>query len=401
MLDPSGQGAGAPSTQIDPFSRDYILNPYPYHVELRDLGRVVWLEKYNCWCLPKHDEVKASLMNWNEFCSGAGVGLANFNNEKPWRPPSLLLEADPPDHTTRRAVTGRVTGPANIRRLRPQFEANAKDMVDRILDAGSVDGFADVAKEYVLKAFPDAVGVAPNDRDNLLLYGSMVFNAFGVLNKIFEESAKDAAPISEYILNCCKRENLTKDGLGAQLYEAADNGEVTHDEAFMLVRSLLSAGVDTTIYLVANALWCFATHPEEWAKLKADPTRARAAVEEVLRFESPFQGAFRTTTGETKVAGVTLGADEKVFVVLGSANRDPDRWEDPNTFNIDRKTVGHMAFGTGIHGCVGQMIARLEAECLIQELAERVSRIELTGPAVHKVHNTIRGLERLPVRFVS
>lgn len=401
MLDTHVKSATAPSTQIDPFCREYILNPYPHHAELRALGRVVWLDKYQCWCLPKYEEVKASLMNWQGFCSGAGVGLANFNKETPWRPPSLLLEADPPAHTGRRAVTGRVTGPANIRRLRPLFEANATTMVDRILDVGRVDGFADVAKEYILKAFPDAVGVRPDDRENLLLYGSMVFNAFGVLNDIFEESAKDAAPITEYILESCKRENLTRDGLGAQLYEAADNGEVTHEEAFMLVRSLLSAGVDTTIYLVANAIWCLATNPCEWMKLKEDPTRARAAVEEVLRFESPFQGAFRTTVSEMKVGGVTLNADEKVFVLLGSANRDPDRWAEPEVFNIDRKTVGHMAFGTGIHGCVGQMIARLEAECLVQELAKRVSRIEPDGEPRHKIHNTIRGLEALPVRFVS
>ncbi|WP_336099071.1 cytochrome P450 [Roseovarius sp. CH_XMU1461] len=400
MLDSFSKSA-APSTQIDPFSRDYILDPYPYHAQLREIGRVVWLEKYGCWCLPKHDEVKASLMNWRGFSSSAGVGLANFHKEKPWRPPSVLIEADPPEHTPRRAVTGRVMGAANIKRMRPQFEANAAAMVDRILDAGTVDGFADVAKEYVLKVFPDAVGVAPGDRDNLLFYGSMVFNAFGVLNDIFEESARHAAPLTDYILQACKRENLTKDGFGAQIYEAADNGEVTHDEAFMLVRSLLSAGVDTTIYLIANAIWCFAKYPQEWDKLRADPTRARAAVEEVLRFESPFQGAFRTTGEDMEVAGIKMGAEEKVFIVLGSANRDPDRWDNPDVFDIDRKTVGHMAFGAGIHGCVGQMIARLEAECFVQELARRVSKIELTGTPIHKVHNTIRGFETLPVRFVS
>jgi 4-methoxybenzoate monooxygenase (O-demethylating) len=394
-------GKQAPTTDIDPFSRDYIADPYPQHHVLREIGATIWLEKYECWCVPRYAEAHAIVSDWKTFCSSAGVGLANFRKEKPWRPPSLLLEADPPDHTKRRAVMGRVLSPANIKRLRERFEREATAIVDRIIDAGPVDGHLDIAKAYTLKVFPDAVGLAPDGRDNLLIYGTMVFNAFGVLNDIFRESAKDAESVGAWIMERCRREALDKAGLGEQLFQAADAGEITHDEAVLLVRSLLSAGVDTTIDLVGNVIYCFAKHPGEWAKLRQDPTRARASIEEVLRFESPFQGAFRTTTRKVEVGGVTMGDNDKVFVLLGSSNRDPRRWERPDVFDIDRRTTGQVAFGTGIHGCVGQMISRLEVECLLIELARRVERIELLSEGPRKVHNTLRGFVEMPVRFLS
>jgi len=171
-----------PVSDLDPFSRAYLLDPYPFHEQLRAAGPVVWLSKLNCWGTGRHKEMNEILADPTSFNSAAGVGIANFNNEEPWRPPSLLLEADPPAHTKRRAVVGKVLSPANLRRLRADFEREATALVGRILERGQLDAVHDIAEPYILKVFPDAVGLDDDGRENLLAYGAMVFNAFGPRN---------------------------------------------------------------------------------------------------------------------------------------------------------------------------------------------------------------------------
>jgi 4-methoxybenzoate monooxygenase (O-demethylating) len=165
------------------------------------------------------------------------------------------------------------------------------------------------------------------------------------------------------------------------------------------VRSFLTAGLDTTVVGLGNALFCFAQHPEQWRRLREDPSLARAAFDEVLRYESPVQTFFRTTTRPVEVSGVALGEGDKVLLFLAAANRDARRWEHPERFDITRRASGHLAFGMGIHGCVGMAVARLEAEILLPLLASRVATIELDGEPVRRLNNTLRGLARLPLRI--
>ena len=390
---------GAPITTIDPFTAERILSPYGWHAELRDKGPMVWLEKYACFFAPRYAETFQIVADYQTFCSSAGVGYANLNKEKPWRPPSMLLEADPPDHTRRRAIVGRILSAPNLRGFRPGFEVEANRLIDRLLERGDVEAVADVAQAYVLKVFPDAVGIAPDDRYNLIKYGTMVFNAFGPINGIFEDSTKDLGEVAPWIMERCRRENLEPGKLGDQVYQAVPGGQISADEALILVRSFLSAGVDTTVDAVGNALWCFATNPAEWAKVKANPGLAKQAFEEVLRYESPFQTFFRTTTRDVEIGGVTIPGNEKVMLNIGSANRDPRKWDRPDVFDVSRDVRGHVGLGYGIHACIGQMISRLENEVLLTELAKRKVDFEVTGPTEHKIHNTLRGFQRLPMRF--
>jgi cytochrome P450 len=169
----------------------------------------------------------------------------------------------------------------------------------------------------------------------------------------------------------------------------------------MLVRSFLSAGVDTTINGIANILLTLARHPAEYAKLHANPSLARQTFEEGLRFESIVQTIFRTTSRETEIAGVSIPADCKVLTLLGSANRDPRKWKDPNRFDVDRNPIGHMAFGVGIHGCVGQVVARMEGEIVLRKLAQRVIAIELSGPHERHLNNSLRAMRKLPLRLTA
>ena len=168
----------------------------------------------------------------------------------------------------------------------------------------------------------------------------------------------------------------------------------------MLVRSFLSAGVDTTVTGIGNALWCLAHNPQQWEKLKAEPKLARPAFEEVLRYTSPVHSFARTAGHDTDIAGFPTLEGSKIICVLGAANMDPDKWGDPEIFRIDRRPQGHMAFGAGIHGCVGQNIARGELEAVLQAMTEQVDRIELAGPPVWRPNNAIHALDRLPIKFI-
>jgi len=389
-----------PISTVDPFSHAFLRNPYPHHQGLREAGPVVWLEQYGIWAMARHQEVRDALTDWQTYCSSAGVGLSDFRKEPPWRPPSIILEADPPLHTRTRAVLTRILSPAAINILRATFEREAELLVARLVEQREFDGIKELAEAYSLKVFPDAVGISGDGRENLLPYGSMVFNSFGPRNDLFNHAMANAGPVRDWIMSKCSRAALAPGGLGMQIFEAVDSGELTEPEAGMLVRSFLSAGVDTTVYGLGNALHCFAGHPDQWTIVRENPNLIRGAFEEVLRFEAPVQTFFRTTTRNVDVADVRMGDGEKVLLFLAAANRDPRRWDKPDTFDVRRRATGHMTFGTGIHGCVGQAVARLESEAIFAALARRVASFELTGVPEQRLNNTLRGLDTLPLRVV-
>ncbi len=389
-----------PASTIDPFSHEFLRDPYPHHEALREAGPVVWLEQYGIWTMARHQEVRDALTDWQTYCSSAGVGLSDFRKEPPWRPPSIILEADPPLHTRTRAVLTRILSPAAINILRATFEREAELLVARLVEQREFDGIRDLAEAYPLKVFPDAVGISEDGRENLLPYGSMVFNSFGPRNDLFDLAMANAGPVRDWIMSKCSRAALAPGGLGMQIFGAVDAGELTEIEAGMLVRSFLSAGIDTTVYGLGNALHCFAKYPAQWVVVRENPQLIRGAFEEVLRFEAPVQTFFRTTTGDVEVGGVRLGDGEKVLLFLAAANRDPRRWENAEKFDVRRRAAGHMTFGTGIHGCVGQAVARLESEAVFGALARRVASFELTGEPTRRLNNTLRGLDTLPLRIV-
>lgn len=388
-----------PVVDFDPFADDFLTDPYEFHRQMRDAGPVVHIPKYNLLGVARHAEVHAVLNDWQTFISSAGVGLANFRTEKPFRPPSLILEADPPQHTRSRTVLARILSPKAVQQIRGTFQAEAEALIDGLLEKGAIDGVKELSEVYPLKVFPDAVGLSSDGRENLLAYGDMVFNAFGPRNELFMNSARRVEPVTKWIMEHCRRENLRPGGFGDQIYQAVDSGELTADEAPMLVRSFLTAGVDTTVNGIGNALLCFSTRPEQWAKLHANPALARPAFEESLRYESSVQTFFRTASRDCEIAGIPIKSDTKVLTFLASANRDPRHWQDPEIFDIERRATGHMAFGSGIHGCVGQAVARLEGELILTALAKRVKRIELVGKPVRRLNNTLRALASLPLKL--
>ncbi len=384
-------------SDIDPFSDEFLNDPYPFHEQLREAGPVVWLERYGIWASACHAEVHRGLTDWETFSSAAGVGIDDFRRSKPWRPPSLILEADPPLHTRTRAVMNRALSAKAMAALRDSFRDVAERLADALIARRHVDAIADIAEAYPLSVFPKAVGLGPDGLENLLPYGTMVFNAFGPRNAHFEKAMVEAGRVVGWINAQCAREALSPDGIGAAIWSAVDTGEVTQEEAPVLVRSLLSAGLDTTIIGIGNGLYAFAANPEQWRALRDNPALARPAFDEILRWETPVQTFFRTTTKPVELGGVAIDADAKILLFLSGANRDPRRWDAPETFDITRRAAGHVAFGAGIHMCVGQMLARLESEMILSALARRVARIDIVGEPRRKLNNTLRQFASLPV----
>lgn len=388
---------GAPISQLDPFTTDYFEDPFPIQDQLRDTGTVVWLDTYRCWAVARYAEVHSVLRDWQTFCSSRGVGLSDFAKEEPWRPKSLVLETDPPEHDRARAILNRVISPGVMKRLREGFAETADRMIDDLLQRRHVDVVPDLAEAYPLEVFPDALGMPKQGREHVIPYASSAFNALGPDNDIRRRAITDSAPHAAWVNDSCQRDRLSPHGFGAQIHAAVDSGELSPEEAPLLVRSLFTAGVDTTVSGIGGAVHCLARFPEQFAKLHADPSLARAAFEEAVRFESPVQILFRTTTRQVRLGATDLEEGEKIMLLLGSANRDPRYWERPEEYDITRRTSGHVGFGNGVHSCAGQVLARLEGEAVLSALARKVRAIEITGQARRRHNNTLRLLESLPV----
>ena len=389
--------AGIASFDVDPFSTAYFDDPYPVQEQLREAGPVVWLSRYDIFAVARYEQVRATLLDWRTFSSARGVGLGDFAKEAPWRPKSIVLETDPPLHDRTRRVLTKVLSAAAMAKLRARFEIEADALIDGLIERGNIDVVTDLAEAYPLAVFPDALGMAPENRRFLLPYGDMVFNSFGPRNALFEKAVAHAQPVLEWLGKQIQREALSAHGFGADIYAAADAGMLTSEEASLVVRSVVTAGVDTTVNSLTAALSCLIRFPDQWQKLRADPSLARAAFEEAIRFESPVQTFFRTTTCQTAIAETSIGEGEKVLTFLGAANRDPRQWSNPERYEIDRPVAGHVGFGFGIHVCVGQLLARLEGEVLLTALARKVASIEPTAKPRRRYNNTLRGFASMPV----
>src|SRR3954467_2455283 len=241
--------------------------------ELREAGPVVYLNRYDTYAFARYAEVHAALVDWQELSSAAGGGLSNFRTEKPWRPPSLLLEADPPRHDAPRRVLSKVLGPRALRKLREDWSADAQALVDSVLaDGAEFDAVERLAQVFPLRVFPDAVGLPQEGRENLLPYGDHAFNAFGPANDLVAKGASRVAELSEWVGSVCARDVLAPVGFGAAIWAASDRGEITPEMAPLIVRSLLTAGVDTTVHGISAVLYGAATHPGEWARVGGAPS---------------------------------------------------------------------------------------------------------------------------------
>ncbi|MDV8079746.1 cytochrome P450 [Rhodococcus sp. IEGM 1370] len=388
----------APSSDFDPFSTEVLSDLHFHDGILREVAPVVDIEKYGFYAVTRHVDIQKALRDWRTFSSTDRP----FYQPNPFRPVAPLMQ-DPPDHTQTKAVMLRIFSRENMAKMAAYFTETAENTVDALLARGpvSLDAYYDVAAQYVLKVFPDVLGLPTEGRELLLNFGDAVFNAFGPQNEHHFEKMRNGAPALEWVETNMKRELQAEGGIGWQLYTAADEGVISEAEAEQLLKAVLGAGFDTTIFGISGALRAFADNPDQWQLLRSRPELVEAAFEEALRLYPPSRFGGRVATKDTQLAGIEIPSGTKLLMMWLGAGRDPRKWPDPDTFRIDRDNPGgHLSFGFGIHTCAGQAVARLEAKSLLTALLNRVERIELDGEPRRALNFQAFGHDRIPVRLV-
>ncbi|MBP0590469.1 cytochrome P450 [Paraburkholderia sp. LEh10] len=390
-----------PVLDIDPFSDEVLNNPYPFFELLRETAPVVYIKAHNYYAVGRYDEVVAVASDYKRFTSTAGIGLPDPRKPDTWRARSPITEVDPPEHTGVRAVLQRIMSPVVLRQWRAELEKEGEALAAQLVERGEFDGVHDLAEAFVLSVVPRLVGIDV-PKENLIITGELNFNQQGPRNERLAAATSRAAPYLEWYSKALERENMLPGGFGEKIYQAEDAGELAKGTAALHVRSFFRAGVDTTIASIEFTLNQLARHPEQYEMIRQDPSKFKGAYEEALRFESPAQVIFRGTTADMVFSGYQLKGDTKIAYYPGAANRDPRKWTDPNVYDIGRKTLGvHVTFGHGAHTCIAQMIARLEAECILAPLIRMASKLELAGEAKYRLVNTLRTMDSLPLRVTK
>lgn len=393
---------GIPVLDVDPYRDELLEDPRPLHETVRRSGPIVYFSRYGVYAMGRHRDVQPALRDWETYSSTGGSGIADIRRPDAWRQPSPIVEVDPPLHTRVRKALQKILSPGLIRQLRDQFTKTADTLLAELGAHGTFCGVNDLAEAYVATTFPAALGLkdSPGRRENLYLLGEWNFDGQGPANDRFLRTDARVAEIKDWYEASMKRTALLPGGIGEKIYQAADTGEIDQEIAPLLVRSFLRGGLDTTSSTISAALFYLASDPTQFALFREDPDRSRGAFEEAMRLETPIQAAARLTMRDVDIDGLRVPANSKIIMMLGCANRDPDFWVEPDRFDIERKTFGHLALGNGVHMCVGQMIARLEGECLLRAVAKHAKTLTLAGDPVRKLNNNLRSLRALPLAMI-
>jgi len=396
---PVGLDNRVPVLDVDPYNDDVLNDPFETFARIRSAGPVAYLRKYGVHVIGRHSVVMKVLKDWQTYSSTGGSGLGDIRKPGAWREPSPIVEVDPPEHTHVRQALQRIISPGVIRQWRDDFEKEADRLVGELVARGRFCGVYDLSETYVSNVFPRALGLeeSPDRRENLFLLGALNFDGQGPKNRRFEETQRKAEAVQEWYLASMRREAMVPGGFGEKIFEAADRGEIEQRIAPLLVRSFLRGGLDSTTSMISAVLYFLARDPSQWDRLKSEPARIKQALDEAMRLETPIQNVCRQTTSDVEIDGIPVANDSKILVMLGAANRDPDHWDRPDSFDIGRQTMGQLALGVGVHMCIGQMIARLEGEAVLKAMLMHVKTLELTGQPTRKLNNNLRSLSSLPL----
>jgi cytochrome P450 len=385
-----------PVTDVDMFSADSVRNARAVDDAIRELAPVVRLERENICVLGRLEHVSAGLSDWRSFSS----------TSRPWHDPKsvrpeILLTDDPPRHTEVRLVISKVLSPKTLQALSAPFRREAEAVLDRLLQRGddTIDAVQAICRAFVYKVLPDLMGLPEWGRENMAAFGHMVWATMGPPNALFEEAMHGSEPVLAWVDECCNRDNLSADGLGMQMFRAADRGEITQDEAKLLVQILLSAAADTTVMTIGTAIRAFSAFPDQYAKLRKRPELLRAAFDESLRWDSPSRLAGRITAKDVPIAGYVIPEGTRCGLLFAAANRDPRHWDEPEAFDIERNLRGHVGWGFGVHTCVGRALAQLEADAMLGAMVDKIARFEPAGEPEPWMTTIGHGPAALPVRI--
>ena len=385
-------------TDEDLFSAESVRNARAVDDRLREMGPVVKLARENITMLARYEHVSEGLKDWKAFSS----------TSRPWHDPSsvrpeLLLTDDPPKHTGVRSVIATALSPRALSKMADAFRADANALVSGLKERSGtpIDAVAQITQPFVYKVLPDLLGLPVKGREHMSAFGHMVWATMGPMNALFHEAMENVGPVIEWVDQCCNRENLDPEGLGMQMFLAADRGEITQDEAKLLVQILLSAAADSTVMTMATAIRAFCLFPDQYQLLRSDPSLLRNAFDESLRWDSPSRMAGRIAMRDVEIEGVVIPKGERCGLMFAAANRDPRKWQDPLRFDIKRDHRGHVGWGYGVHSCVGRVLALLEADALLGAVIEHIERFEAAGEPEPWMTTIGHGPAKLPVKLFA
>ena len=388
---------------INLFSDDTRRNPFPAYDLMRANAPVFHLEPFDFWMIFDFDSVKRTLMDHDAFSSDLSHVPGSGN------PGEWFIFFDPPRHSKLRALISKAFTPRVVANLEPRIREMSRQLLDQAIERGEMDLAVEFSVPLPMQVIAELLGVPAAEWPRYKRWSDVILRLANTVSKD-EEAAR---PVAEYAAVTAEmrvflpeliaqRRAARQDDLLTRLVEAEVDGErLSEGEILGFVQLLLVAGQETTANLLNNAVLCFIENPDQLARLRAAPELLPSAIEEVLRYRSPVQWMPRATRREVAMNGQTIPAGKLVMPLIGSANRDPKQFNEPGRFDITRDPNPHIAFGHGIHSCLGAPLARLEARIALTEFLARVDRFELASeePWEPRKAMHVHGPSRLPIRF--
>jgi ferredoxin-NADP reductase/cytochrome P450 len=307
------------------------------------------------------------------------------------------LNSDPPVHDITRSITAAPLLPGALEAVRERVENAAERLIELLVERRSIDAVPDLAQYLPVTIVSELVGLPDAGRAKMLEWAAATFDLFASANERTDAAFSVLVDLRKFLDEYGRPEKLKPGGWAARIFEVGRERGMPGETCAQLMRDYINPSLDTTISATGFAIWLFAQNPQQWDRIRRDPTLIDNAIEEVIRFASPIRAFSRYVAIEQHVAGVTLPEGARVMMVYASANRDERKWSEPDRFDIGRKVKDHVGFGSGVHMCMGMHLARLEIKSLLASLARKVERFELSGPTQFALNNTIRAFSTLPV----
>ncbi len=386
---------------FDFFSRRLLSDPYPIYRRLQVKDPVHRSRLIKGWILSRHEDIDAILRDHRRFGNDR-VSTQDANLRFDADEPRSMLYRDPPDHTRLRSLVSKAFTPRAVRALRPRVERIADDLLDRLHGEDSFDVIDAIAYPLPVAVICEMLGVPTEDREPFREWSN---DASLSIEPLLDErrvaSTMDTLErLRNYFSDLAQRRRADPgDDLISVLTQIEDEGDsLSHEELQLMLVLLLVAGNETTRNLVGNGMLALLRNPEQLNLLRRNPDLVGPAVEELLRYDSPVQIDGRSVREDTEIAGVPMERGQYLMLLLGAANRDPEVFDDPDVLDLSRERNPHLAFGRGIHHCLGAPLARMEAEIIFGKLLERFPGVRLAGTPYRRRQIVLRGLSSLPVR---
>jgi len=401
---------------IDPANSTFAANPYPTYATIRDRAALYRQAGDPLWYVTRYADVHAIFRDkrfGSTFLHRYSPEQLNLPHNIPrWRDPRWtdfqaferwdMLALEPPAHTQLRRLVLEAFTPRAVARMQDDISQRARTLLAPWREVGRIDIVNDYAQYFSLGIICDLIGVNPADRDTIKALSDAVVTMYEPAASDAQQATANQAArtFAEYLRQVIslRRRSPADDMMSALLMAHIDGIHMSDDQIVSTAMVLLMAGHEATVNATANGIWAFLSHPDEWQRLRSGAVSARSACEEILRYDSPLQSFERWVLDEgVEWAGVSLPVGSRVALVLGSANRDPRRWQDADRFDVGRGDANHMSFGGGIHFCIGAPLARLELACTLTELVRTQAELTGTDVATRTPMYQFRGFQRLEI----